>query len=211
MAAQETGQDYAFRFAGAALCARPSGALWWPEQGALLVADLHLGRSDRYARRAGALLPPYEAADTLARLRAEIESTGARDLWVLGDTFDDDKAADPRKLAHLPAQVHLVSGNHDPAQGRAEVCLSGITLRHQATGDNLDISGHYHPKLTIAGRRIPAFLLGRSHLILPAFGTYTGGMDALNPVLTGLVGPGLAILTGRHARAVPYARALARG
>ncbi|MEM9725151.1 MAG: hypothetical protein AAF909_06795, partial [Pseudomonadota bacterium] len=45
---------------GAKAVARPSGALWLPETRALVAADLHLGKSERVARRGGPLLPPYE-------------------------------------------------------------------------------------------------------------------------------------------------------
>ena len=58
--------------AGASLVARASGALWWPAERLLAVADLHLCRSERLARRGGALLPPYETAATLDRLAAEV-------------------------------------------------------------------------------------------------------------------------------------------
>ena len=51
---------------------RASGALWWPAERLLAVADLHLCRSERLARRGGALLPPYETAATLDRLAAEV-------------------------------------------------------------------------------------------------------------------------------------------
>ena len=54
--------------AGARLVARSSGALWWPEERLLCVSDLHLGKSERIARRGGTLLPPYETAETLDRL-----------------------------------------------------------------------------------------------------------------------------------------------
>ena len=62
----------AITLAGTALTARASGALWWPAERLLCVADLHLGKSERLARRGGALLPPYETAETLDRLAAEI-------------------------------------------------------------------------------------------------------------------------------------------
>ena len=45
----------------------PSGALWWPDQATLIVADLHLEKGSSFARR-GTLLPPYDTAATLARL-----------------------------------------------------------------------------------------------------------------------------------------------
>ena len=59
---------YAFDFHGLRLEARASGALWWPGGGWLIVADLHLGKSERMARRGGPLLPPYEGLATLERL-----------------------------------------------------------------------------------------------------------------------------------------------
>jgi hypothetical protein len=58
--------------AGARLGAQASGALWWEAERLLCVADLHLGKSERMARRGGALLPPYETAETLERLGAEV-------------------------------------------------------------------------------------------------------------------------------------------
>ena len=59
--------------------ALPSGALYWPGAGLLCVSDLHLCKAERMARRGGSMLPPYETRDTLTRLEAELEATGARD------------------------------------------------------------------------------------------------------------------------------------
>ena len=56
-----------------------SGALYLAGPSALLcVSDLHFGKSERLARRGGALLPPYETRETLARLDADLEATAAR-------------------------------------------------------------------------------------------------------------------------------------
>ena len=57
--------------AGVPLLADPAGALYWPEQGLLAVADLHLEKGSSFAAR-GVLLPPYDTAATLARLAALI-------------------------------------------------------------------------------------------------------------------------------------------
>lgn len=198
-------QDHAFR-------ALPSGALYWPAKDALLVADLHFGKSERLARCGGALLPPFEIAATLARLEADLQATGAVRLIALGDSFDDDQAADAAKpaLATLCARIEplWITGNHDPVLAdlpgsRAdEVALDGLRLRHIA-GQGPDISGHYHPKLRIAGQRHPAFLIGQDHLILPAYGAYTGGLDWQSAPLCSLVPEGRAILTGPRALMVP--------
>jgi len=79
--------------AGQIVTVRPSGALLWPCERLLVVADLHLGVSERLARRGGAFLPPYEIDDTLDRLAAEIAATEPAGVICLGDSFDDVEAA----------------------------------------------------------------------------------------------------------------------
>lgn len=208
---------YAFDFAGQALQARPSGALYWPDRRWLIVADLHLGKSERMARRGGPLLPPYEVLATLDRLEAEIAATDPACVVSLGDGFDDDAAARAlpdmlcdrlRGMAWNRGWI-WVSGNHDPAPvcprlpGSAAAELAdGLVLRHQA-GQGPDVSGHFHPCLRLAGERRRCFLLGRDHLILPAFGAYTGGLGIDTPVLARLVPQGLAIACGARAIPVP--------
>ena len=53
------------------LIADLSGALFWEEQGLLVVSDLHLEKGSSFASR-GVLLPPYDTAATLSRLAAVI-------------------------------------------------------------------------------------------------------------------------------------------
>ncbi|MCB2111617.1 ligase-associated DNA damage response endonuclease PdeM [Albidovulum sp.] len=212
---------YAFELAGEALQALPSGALAWPGAATLIVSDLHLGRSERYARRGGALLPPYEVEDTLARLDADIGALAPRRVICLGDSFDDLAAAalDERALlwlARLMAGRHWIwiEGNHDPGpvalggEHRAEMALGPLRFRHVATETGTgEISGHYHPKLGIAGRACRCFLADSRRVILPAYGTYTGGLRSDGPVLSALMGPGaIAILTGAVARPLPLPR-----
>lgn len=214
---------HAFDFDGQRLLARPSGGLVWPARGWLIVADLHLGKSERMARRGGALLPPYDIHVTLDRLAAEIAATDPAVVVSLGDGFDDDAAARAlgdeicdrlRDMARGRDWI-WVSGNHDPGAicarlpGRVAPDLRcGLTLRHQA-GQGPDISGHYHPCLRLAGQRRRCFLVGRDHLILPAFGAYTGGLEIGDRALTDLVPQGLAIACGGP-RALPVPVGLRR-
>jgi hypothetical protein len=212
---------YDFHLGQATLTALPSGALWWPSEACLAVSDLHLGRSERYARRAGALLPPYEVEETLARLDLDIAATGARMVICLGDTFDDLQAADLGEahalwLARLMAGRRWVwiEGNHDPGpvalggEHRVELVLGPLTFRHIAlAGATGEVSGHYHPKARIAGQARRCFLTDSARLILPAYGTYTGGLYCDESVLSDLMQPGaLAILTGGAARPMPMPR-----
>lgn len=215
-----------FSLAGAQLQALGSGALWWPDQGILVVSDLHLGKSARPARRGGALLPPYETRETLARLGAEIAATGAGRVICLGDSFDH--AADAGEIcaedrAALVAMMqgrhwHWIEGNHDAGAsglgaGLAELRLGPLTFRHIAQpGARAEVSGHYHPKARIGtrGRHVtrPCFVTDAARLILPAFGAYTGGLSCADPAIAGLMGDGArVILTGATPRALPMPRA----
>jgi len=217
---------HAFTFADAALVALPSGALWWADQDLLCVSDLHFGKSERMARRGGPMLPPYEVLETLDRLSADIAATGAAHVLCLGDSFDDLAAArdmDPMltdRLSSLIAgrQWTWIEGNHDPGPvdlggtHRAALTLGGLTFRHIATpGAHAEISGHYHPKarLSVRGRTLSrrCFLLDAERLILPAFGTYTGGLFCDRPELSGLMGADAqAILLGNPPRCIPMPR-----
>ncbi len=216
----------AFALSGAALSARGSGALWWEDERLLCVADLHLGRSGRLARRGGPLLPPYETEATLDRLAAEIAHLDPAVVICLGDSFDDDASvgelapAALARLATLMAGRHWVwvSGNHDPAPvtlGGAHtdlLAMGPLTFRHEARSGDVsgEISGHYHPKLRLSlrGRQIAraCFLQDARRVILPAFGAYTGGLAADHPALAGLIGAdGAAILTGDPCLRLPLA------
>ena len=50
--------------AGVPLVADLAGALYWPEEGLLVVSDLHLEKGSAFAVR-GVLMPPYDTAATL--------------------------------------------------------------------------------------------------------------------------------------------------
>ena len=76
--------------------ADPAGALYWPEQGLLAVADLHLEKGSSFAAR-GVLLPPYDTAATLARLARLIARYAPRCVIALGDSFHD--GGGPARLA----------------------------------------------------------------------------------------------------------------
>src|SRR5919206_102457 len=109
-----------FSFAGETFFATADGALFWPEQRALLVADLHLEKASWFARL-GHFLPPYDSHATLTGLSQEIERTGATQVFCLGDSFHDnfgcDRLPDDARslLTGLMTKVSWVwiVGNHD--------------------------------------------------------------------------------------------------
>lgn len=215
-----------FSLAGIALTALGSGALWWAERRLLCVSDLHLGKSERIVRKGGTPLPPYENRDTLLRLEHDLRRTDAETVICLGDSFDDLEAenglneTDRLWITRLQAGRRWIwiEGNHDPGpldlggSHMTELPLPPLTFRHIARpAESGEISGHYHPKARIRTRlrsiSRPAFLVDENRVIMPAYGTYTGGLTATDPVLQGLMRPGAtAILTGQTPRAVPMPR-----
>jgi hypothetical protein len=203
-----------FSFAGETFEATAGGALYWPAQQALLVADLHLEKASWFARL-GQFLPPYDSHATLTALAAEVERTGATRLYCLGDSFHDrfgcDRLPDSARelLISLTSRLDWVwiVGNHDPGfadhcGGRIEeeVELAGIILRHEARREEPrpEISGHFHPKLRVhlRGRQVSrrCFVTSATKIIMPAFGSLTGGLDARHPEILGNVGNNAAAL-----------------
>lgn len=220
--------EIGFQFCNAALSARASGALWWPDRRLLVASDLHLGKSDRIARRTGAFLPPYETRDTLNRLQAEIDALSPATVLCLGDSFDDLQAAahldadDKSQLARLMAGRRWIwaEGNHDPGPvdlggtHLAELAEPPLVFRHIAQpGARAEVSGHYHPKARlVVGRHSiarPCFLVDEDRVILPAFGTFTGGLYCSSEPLKSLMRPAAqAFLIGRAMVKLPAAAAV---
>ena len=211
---------------GASLLALPTGALLWPSEAVLVVSDLHLGKSERIARRGGAFLPPYETLDTLTRLQRDIDRTEPATVICLGDSFDDLDAAGALGEPEATALRHAMrgrrwiwaEGNHDPGPvpfggaTMAEVAMPPLAFRHIADPSAAgEVSGHYHPKATIGVRRgavtRACFLADRDRIVMPAYGTYTGGLPAQSAPLAALMrADAVAVLTGPRAVAMPMPR-----
>jgi len=216
-------RTYEFSIADAHLTALPSGALWWSQIGILCVSDLHFGKSQRIARRGGALLTPHGNRETLSRLETDILTRNPRTIICLGDSFDDlavqeeMEPSDHRWLTCLMAGRTWIwiAGTHDAGPvdiggSHLQGYESGpLTFRHIADPDaKAEISGHFHPRTSVTKKgqtaNRPCFLLDDRRLVLPAYGRYTGGLRSDAPVLQNLMAPGaLAILTGKKAQPVP--------
>jgi uncharacterized protein len=201
-------------FAGHEMLLASGCALYWPREGALLLADLHLEKASWFAQH-GSLLPPYDSRETLERVADAVKQTGARRVITLGDNFHDDGGTarlDPYAAGMLEALTRAldwvwITGNHDAQMPRAfggtvvdEMELGGVILRHEAQPGETrsEMSGHFHPKVrvNVRNRHIsrPCAVVSRgqgsaSRMILPAFGTLTGGMDAAAPEIRAALMP----------------------
>ena len=212
------------RFCGETLTLLPSGALHWASRELLAVADLHIGKSERIARRSGTLLPPYDVDETLARLAVDVNALRPEIVLCLGDSFDDLTAAGAlsgtirTKVSQLQASRQWIwlEGNHDPGPANLggshlnEIRLGPFAFRHIAEigADPGEISGHFHPKARIRGTSRPCFMVDEARLILPAYGCYTGGLDWTASALRELFSrDAMAYLTGARVLPAPVPNA----
>ena len=192
--------------AGVVLIADTEGALYWPEQGVLVVADLHLEKGSSFAAR-GVLLPPYDTAATLARLARLVTHYAPRCVVALGDSFHD--GGGPARLADTDREALSImqrgrewiwiTGNHDPEPATgiggtftATMTSGTLTFRHLPTGAPGEISGHLHPVARVAhrGRAVSrrCFAADATRMVMPAFGAYTGGLNIRNAMFADVFG-----------------------
>lgn len=215
--------------AGERLMLDPAGVLHWPARRLLCVADLHLEKGSAFAAR-GRLLPPYDTRETLQRLFPLLRRYRPQRAVFLGDSFHDDggvarmgateRAALVQALAGMEAV--WVAGNHDPAPPEglpglavAEWQDGPLVFRHvpqaRAAGE---VAGHLHPKAmapTRAGGVVrPCFVSDGRRVLLPAFGAFTGGLDAGDPAIAGLFPRGARVFLLGAARLYSFPMALRR-
>jgi len=173
------------------------GAVWLEDCHTLVVADVHLGKAAAF-RASGLPVPEGDNARDLERLRVLCGKHAARRLIIAGDLFHSSlgMSSDLEQmlgdfLTSLGIPVLLVIGNHDARLAKFPPTLqtttafehTGIRIIHDpadATPGVLNLSGHWHPVVRIPdGRRtslrLPCFLLRGELLVLPSFGSFTGG------------------------------------
>ena len=218
--------------AGTTLIADPAGALYWPDQGLLAVADLHLEKGSAFAAR-GVLLPPYDTTATLARLARLIELYSPALVVALGDSFHD--GGGPARMPEVSRTALTVlqrgrdwlwlAGNHDPdpphgVGGRvaAELAIGPLTFRHEPSPYPVDgeVAGHLHPSARVAqrGRGVArrCFAADAKRMVMPAFGAYAGGLNIRDRAFVALFGAlsfTAHLLGAGRLYAIPAARCMA--
>ena len=191
--------------AGLAARLRPAGTLWLEDSRTLMAADLHLEKGSAFARL-GQLLPPYDTAETLARLAREVEAMNPARIVLLGDSFHDGGGearlsdADAQRVVSLARGRSLVwvVGNHDadgprflPGDVVEDVQIGALFLRHEPlNGPRAEAAGHLHPAAKVASRgrsvRRRCFVTDGERVVLPAFGAFAGGLNVRNIAFAGL-------------------------
>jgi uncharacterized protein len=176
----------------------PDRAIFWEEEKALVVSDLHFGKTGHF-RKAGIPMPQSVYKEDLQRLVNQIQYFQPKQLVVVGDMFHSRANKELelfRKWRHdLPdIDIRLIKGNHDILHdiwyqeaglqvSKEELTIGPFVFRHDIAGYDAPgsylFSGHLHPGIRIrgGGRQaldFPCFYFSNSYCILPAFSRFTG-------------------------------------
>ena len=172
----------------------PSGACYWEEQDAVLLADVHLGKSSHF-RKHGMAVPVQADDQEFDKLNTVIEFFKPSRLWFLGDLFHSYQNAEwhffEQWVRAQTIDIALIMGNHDVISRdlfeRLQVKtydalhMGQIILTHhpEELKDQINIAGHVHPSVRLRGVgrqyvKLPCFFCSEYGMILPAFGDFTG-------------------------------------
>ncbi|HLP19102.1 MAG TPA: ligase-associated DNA damage response endonuclease PdeM [Chitinophagales bacterium] len=173
----------------------PERAIYWQEQRALILADLHIGKGMHF-RKEGIAIPNKVFDEDLQTLAKIIEQTGTKMLIVVGDMFHSHHNVeitlfDLWRVQYPDMEIHLIKGNHDILSVNRFKELNIIThdtlelgdfvFSHERCepGDKFCFSGHLHPGIRINGIarqtvKLPCFHFTPQCCTLPAFSKFTG-------------------------------------
>jgi DNA ligase-associated metallophosphoesterase len=184
-------------------------ALFWEEQKALVLSDLHLGKTGHF-RKAGIAVPQAVLKEDMQRLMTLLHYFKPEQLIVVGDFFHSRANRElelfkrwREDVAALP--IRLVRGNHDILEAawyqeaaidvlEPDLFLEPFLFTHDRcdnSGAPYTFCGHIHPGIVIHGLgkqslRFPCFYFTPQYCILPAFGKFTG-LAAVQPARTDAV------------------------
>lgn len=163
----------------------------------LVVADIHLGKATAF-QACGLAIPEGDSDADLNRLGTICEQVHATRIVINGDLFHSPAGltGEIERLLEtwlftIGLPVELVLGNHDLKLPRLPDWLTvahsvehaGVHLVHDPADAPKGVpvvAAHWHPVAKIAdgkrtSLRLPCFLLRRNVLVLPSFGSFTGG------------------------------------
>lgn len=172
--------------------------IYWEEQQAIILSDLHLGKSGHF-RKNGIAIPQPVFKDDMQRLLAIIQFQKPKQIIIIGDLFHSRENKELQLFLRWRKDIagidfHLVKGNHDilskefyEAAGiivhekkweLSSFCFTHDILDHEAE-HVFCFSGHVHPAIQLKGKgrqhlQVPCFCFSKRFGIMPAFGKFTG-------------------------------------
>src|SRR5258705_1271466 len=196
---------FSYRIKEQQLWLSPERCIFWEEEKALILSDLHFGKTGHF-RKNGIAVPQTIFKEDMQRLTAQVQYFKAEQLIIVGDLFHSHANKEMElflKWRNDFAQLNikLIIGNHDILEEdwydkAGIICIKDqlqtgpfIFTHDKAECNTVDdcyiFSGHIHPAVTIFGNarqalKFPCFYFTKTYGVLPAFGRFTG-MHSINP------------------------------
>lgn len=175
-------------------------ALFWKKEKALILSDLHIGKTAHF-RKNGIALANQIMKNDLERLSILIEYFQPEKFMVVGDLLHAGDNSDVDEFCswrnqYPDLQFYLIEGNHDRISKKLEskLCLNFKTKLLEMNDflfihdfekghEKFQITGHIHPGFVINSSvrkiKLPCFAMSENQLLLPAFSEFTG-LDTRN-------------------------------
>ncbi len=175
-------------------------AVFWKKEKALILSDLHIGKTAHF-RKNGIALANHIMKSDLERLSVLIEYFQPEKFIVVGDLLHAGDNSDVDDFCiwrsqYPNLQFYLIEGNHDKISKKLEskLCLNfkSETLEienfifihdFEKKQPKFQITGHIHPGFVINSPvkkiKLPCFVAAENQLLLPAFSEFTG-LDTKN-------------------------------
>lgn len=179
----------------------PEKVIYWKEQKALILSDLHIGKASHF-RKAGVPISSHVHVNEFFVLDAIINEFKPKQILFVGDLFHSDHNQEWElfyQWAHNYENIKLIliKGNHDILPNTLyinsgllvvdDLLIENIEFTHERNENSTayNISGHIHPAISMIGPgrqslKLPCFLFRDDYALLPAFGQFTG-MSKIRP------------------------------
>ena len=191
----KTTQHSVINFGGTEIIFGPEAIIYLPEFETLVVSDLHFEKGSFFASFFSPL-PLYDTVETIDCLEKAIAKYQPKRIIALGDSFHDFNAGERlsedtvkrlNNMCNKSDEWIWILGNHDKffpenicGQKAQMVKLGNLHFSHELINQVPLVIGHFHPKMRVSTshQRVTGkcFIYDNGLLIMPSFGTYTGGL-----------------------------------
>ena len=178
----------------------PARCIFWEEESALILSDLHFGKSGHF-RKSGIGIPQNIFKEDLQKLFAQIAFFKPKVLLIAGDMFHSSANKEVNFFIKWrndfpTVEIKLIRGNHDILsekfykEANIEVVENKLLIKdfcftHDIASScnnenkHFTFSGHIHPGIKMNGSgnqslMLPCFYFSKKYAILPAFSAFTG-------------------------------------
>lgn len=170
-------------------------AIYWQEQGALILSDSHFGKGGHF-RKEGIAVPGTLFNTDLQKLDELVKVYSPSQLIVIGDMFHSRYNKEVAQFGEWRSQcpslhIKLAKGNHDilahdvyrdmNIETAPVFQIGAFNFAHEPIvhSDTYCFAGHIHPGVRIEGHarqsvRLACFHFAEKHCTLPAFSLFTG-------------------------------------